>query len=194
VSTLRRARSSEDGFGLVELLMAMVIMNIALLALVSVFSSATIGVARAGRVGTAGAIADRQMEQYRAMTYGSIGLVNSGTTDGAYVADAACPTHAGGTPPCGEFVTALPCPSTFTGAANPCTVVQNLSGPDNRTYRVDTYIIRNAATATQRATKTVTVVVRDGVPASKPVLARESSTFDCSSGGNLAFNPANADC
>lgn len=185
---------AEQGFGLVELLIAMVIMNIALLALVSVFSSATIGTARAGRVGTAGAIADRQMEQYRAMTYGSIGLVNSGTTSSTYVADAACPTHVGGTPPCGEFVTSLPCPSTFTGAANPCTVLQNLTGADGRTYRVDTYIVRNAATATQRPTKTVTVVVRDGVPASKPVLARESSTFDCSNGGGLAFNPSNGDC
>jgi prepilin-type N-terminal cleavage/methylation domain-containing protein len=194
MTTSRAAVSNEDGFGLVELLIAMVIMSIALFALMGVFSSSLSGVARAGRIGTAGAMADRQMEQYRAMPYTSIGVSGPGTTNSAYVADAACSTHAGGTPPCGEFAIAGPCYSAFTGAASPCTVLQNVTGPDGHSYRIDTYIVRNAPTATQRATKTVTVVVRDGVPATAPVLARVSSTFDCSSGGGLTFNPGSADC
>ena len=188
------ALKREEGFGLVELLMAMVILNVALLAIVASFSSAGAGVTAAARVGTAGAIADRQMEQYRAMTYGWIGLYNSGTTDATYLADPACATHTGGTPPCGEFVISSgPCFVSFTGALDPCTVIHNLLGPDKHAYRVDTYITRTAAAGNKRATKTVTVVVRDTKP-NLPVLARQTSTFDCSTGGGSQFNSGNTDC
>jgi len=188
------ALNREDGFGLVELLMAMVILNVALLAIVSQFSSAGVGIAAAARTGTAGAIADRQMEQYRAMTYGWIGLYNSGTTDATYVADVACTTHAGGTPPCGEYqITSGPCFDKFTGALDPCTAITNLLGPDKHAYRVDTYITRTAPAGNNRATKTVTIVVRDTKPG-LPVLAREVSTFDCSTGGGPTFNSGNTDC
>lgn len=184
----------EEGFGLIELLIAMLILNVALLAIVSSFSSAGIGVSNAGRTGTAGALADRQMEQYRAMTYGWIGLYNSGTTDATYVADAACTSHAGGTPPCGEFaISAGPCFEKFTTALDPCTVISNVIGPDKHAYRVDTYITRTAASGNKRATKTVTIVVRD-TKAGLPTLVRESSTFDCSTGGGAAFNSGNTDC
>ena len=71
-----------------------------------------------------------------------------------------------------------------------CNASQLTTGPDHRKYRVDTYVVNeNPATtytaptgsphATTRTLRRVTVVVRDGTNTSS-VLAREMSTFDCS--------------
>ena len=70
---LRRLRS-QGGFSLVELLMAMTMLNVGILAIVAAFSSATVGIKRASRIGTATALADGQMELYRGMLYNSIAL------------------------------------------------------------------------------------------------------------------------
>ena len=56
---------NESGFGLIELLIAMVILQVALLGIVAVFSSGAIAMGRASKLGTASVLADRQMEQYR---------------------------------------------------------------------------------------------------------------------------------
>ena len=71
-----------------------------------------------------------------------------------------------------------------------CNASQSTTGPDHHPYRIDTYIIddRPVTTytqppgtqhATSRALRRVTVVVRDGRN-TNTVLAREMSTFDCS--------------
>src|SRR6266487_6368782 len=65
---------SERGFGLIELLMAMVMLNVGILAIVAAFSSGTVALNRASKISTASALADSQMELYRAITYNSIGL------------------------------------------------------------------------------------------------------------------------
>ena len=70
---LLRARK-QDGFGLIELLMAMTILNIGLLAIVAAFNSGAVAIRRASRISTASALADSQMELYRALTYTSIAL------------------------------------------------------------------------------------------------------------------------
>jgi type II secretory pathway pseudopilin PulG len=68
-----RARlGKEEGFGLVELLMAILMLNIGILAIVAAFSSSSIALRRASRVATASALADAQMELYRALKYDSI--------------------------------------------------------------------------------------------------------------------------
>jgi len=71
-----------------------------------------------------------------------------------------------------------------------CNASQSTTGPDHHRYRIDTYIVDEHPTttytepvgsphATARSLRKVTVVVRDGNNTSK-VLAREMSTFDCS--------------
>ena len=70
---LKRLRS-EGGFGLIELLLAMVMLNIGLLAVVAAFSSGIVSLNRASRITTASVIADQQMELYRALTYAAIRL------------------------------------------------------------------------------------------------------------------------
>ena len=57
---------------------------------------------------------------------------------------------------------------------------RQLTGPDRRTYRVDTYVTLTTPT-NGRTLKLVTVVVRDG-KSPFGTLAREQSTFDLSTG------------
>jgi type II secretory pathway pseudopilin PulG len=60
--------------GLIELLIAMVVLNIGLFAVVSVFSSATAAMGRAATISSATAVADKQMEIYRSLTNCAIWL------------------------------------------------------------------------------------------------------------------------
>jgi Tfp pilus assembly protein PilV len=64
----------QDGFGLIELLVAMTILNVGILALVAAFQSGAFALQRASKLSSAAAIADIQMERYRALTYSAIGL------------------------------------------------------------------------------------------------------------------------
>jgi hypothetical protein len=63
---------------------------------------------------------------------------------------------------------------------NPCLAHRPVSGagsPDGQSYFVDTYIKLTASSATQRAYKQITVIVRDGVTGK--ALVKEISTLDC---------------
>src|SRR3712207_3321193 len=76
-----RARlRSESGVGLIELLIALFLLNIGILAIVAVFSSSAVAVGRASRISTAGALADAQLELYRAIPNASIALDTSSVT------------------------------------------------------------------------------------------------------------------
>jgi type II secretory pathway pseudopilin PulG len=173
---IRRLRS-EDGFGLIELTIAMAMMAIALLVLVAALSSGEITLQRSGAAGTAGTLADRQMEKYRAITYASIMLNTSDVStavgppgDSIYQGDSAySATEVSGT-------------CTTTAWPDPCKPIQSgITGPDNRLYRVDTYITAYTPTG-GRSLKVVTVVVRDPNHLSGPPLARLQSRFDQATG------------
>lgn len=169
---------SERGFGLIELLMAMVMLNIGILAIVAAFNSGMFALKRASKISTASAIADSQMELYRAITYSAIALDATalGSVDNTYKCDAAlgvsCPNSTSGE------VTA-----TCSGSPlpNECTPSRSVTGADHKNYRVDTYIVYTTPT-NGRQLKVVTVVVRDGSALSARPLARVSSTFDASTG------------
>src|ERR1051325_1987118 len=88
---VRLRRLCERGFGLVELLIAMVMLNVGILAIVAAFNSGTFALKRASRISTSTALADKQMELYRALPYASISLDPTTipstapyTTDSAY--------------------------------------------------------------------------------------------------------------
>jgi type II secretory pathway pseudopilin PulG len=57
----------QSGFGMLELLIAMVILNIGVFALVGVFNASAVAIRRAGDTSTAAAVADKQMELYRSL-------------------------------------------------------------------------------------------------------------------------------
>ncbi len=61
-----RARD-ESGFGMLELLIAMVVLNVGLFALVGAFNASTVAIRRAGDKAAATAVADKQMEVYRGL-------------------------------------------------------------------------------------------------------------------------------
>jgi len=185
-----RPQSNEAGFGLIELLIAMVVLNVGLLAIVAAFSAGAVATARAGNLATASTLADQQMEQYRALTYDGIGLDTTAGVDAIYNADKPkdsnnvamaniAPTSPNSCAGGGNVTT------NFPTACQPSRVVNTAStpaSPDRHTYRVDTYVNLIAATANQRATKLVTVIVRDGSKLSGRALARQATTFDCSTG------------
>jgi type II secretory pathway pseudopilin PulG len=169
---------SEQGFGLIELLMAMVMLNIGILAIVAAFNSGIFALNRASRASTASALADAQMELFRAVTYSSIALdaTSLGSTDNTYKCDtalgASCPNSTSG-----EVTT------TCSGSPlpNECLPSRSTTGADRKNYRVDTYITTTTPTG-GRSLKLVTVVVRDGSKLSSRPLARVASTFDQSTG------------
>ena len=69
---MRRLATSEGGFSLVELLIAMVVMSIGITAIVAGYSSGVLAVDRAKAGTTAGALADRQMEAYRQGSFAAV--------------------------------------------------------------------------------------------------------------------------
>jgi len=158
--------------------MAMVMLNIGILAIVASFNSGMFALNRASKISTASALADSQMELYRAVTYNSIALDSTalGSVDNTYKCDAAlgasCPNSTSG-----EITT------TCSGSPlpNECVPSRSVAGADHKNYRVDTYIVYTTPT-NGRQLKVVTVVVRDGNTLSARPYARVSSTFDASTG------------
>ncbi len=152
--------------------MAMVMLNIGILAIVAAFNSSALALERSDKISTGAAIADGQMELYRGLLNSNIELQSSTipatapyTTDAAYSA---------------SQVTTASCPANVP--ANACNASRTLTGPDHHKFRIDVYIVY-VTQAPQRQVTQVTVVVRDGLDTSK-VWAREQSTFDQSTGCN----------
>ena len=60
------ARAAEEqGFGLIELLFAMVMLNIGILALVAAFQSGTMALSRSSAISNGATVADKVMETFR---------------------------------------------------------------------------------------------------------------------------------
>jgi competence protein ComGC len=162
----------DAGWGLIEMLMALTILNIALLAIVAAFTSGAVALQRAGKISTGAALADTQMELYRALKYTSIALDTSSLTtaqgDATYTQD-----------------TAYNASEVNATCSSPvpveCLPIQTVTGPDGKRYRIDTYMVYETP-STGRSVKKVTVVVRDGQDLSKRPYARVQSTFDQSTG------------
>jgi Tfp pilus assembly protein PilV len=177
-----RARE-ESGFGLLELLMAMVMLNVGILAVVAAFSSGNAALARASRVSTATALADKQMEIYRGAHYDNIAFTtsewNSAIGDSVYTGDSVYQANmVSPTPPKALVSTVTTCPTGVPSqACDPSFVV---TGADHRQYRIDTYLYYDTPNYGNQL-KTITVVVRDGDVTSK-TYARDTSTFDPSLG------------
>jgi Tfp pilus assembly protein PilV len=178
----------ESGFGVVELLIAMTVMVVGIMAIVAGLGSGIIAVKRAGDESTAAALADTQMEAYRALPNCAIYLVDS-TTDvaqagPAYTAD---PAYNGDATKRIQDNTPLlpsgPCAMAST-PTNLTTAHQSLTGADGRSYWVDTYIVAGTA-VTGTLVKKVTLVVRDPKDATNgTALVRESSEFTPPTGCN----------
>ena len=167
----------EDGFTLVELLIAMMVLTVGILALVGAYSAGYASLNRATSTSSASVLADSQMERYRALNYDGIKLnITCGascTQDSTYTSDAAYSS------------TAQVTGCTTTDVS--CLPTQTKTGPDAKSYRVDTFIAYSCSSGTLSTspsltcgsgqplpTKLVTVVVRNTNGGSS---VREQSTF-----------------
>jgi type II secretory pathway pseudopilin PulG len=177
-----RARD-ESGFGMLELLMAMVMLNVGILAVVGAFSSGNVALARASRISTAGALANKQMEVYRGLKYDNILFItsewNSATADSTYTSDVVYQQNmASPTPPKALVPTVTTCPANVPSTA--CDPSYTTTGADHKSYRVDTYLYFDTPNLGNQL-KTISVVVRNGNNVSQ-TYARATSTFDPSTG------------
>src|SRR5918911_2361240 len=138
---VRRLRQ-EEGFGLLELLMAMVMLNVGILAIVGAFNSGAFALSRASVRSTASAIAEQQLELFRGMKYVNIvqsqAEWNSAVADSTWTADPVY-QHNMANP---QAPQALISPQTTcpVSTANACDPSFTTTGPDGRSYRVDTYM------------------------------------------------------
>jgi Tfp pilus assembly protein PilV len=184
--SVRRLRS-ERGFGLLELVMAMVMLNVGILSIVAAFNAGALALGRASRQSTATAIADTQMELFRGIRYTNIQQTtsewNSATADSTWTADSAytsSTTMNSGSPtsPRALVPTVTTCPNTNTNSCDPSFLT---TGPDGRSYRVDTYMYYDQPSSYSGQVKVITVVVRNASDLDHS-LARETSTFDPATG------------
>jgi type II secretory pathway pseudopilin PulG len=161
---LRRLARSEGGFGLVELLIAMTVMVIAIMAIVAAFSSGMVAVSRANRASTAGAVADTQMESYRKVRYSAI-----------------TPTCASGTSASTDcFVS-----STVTGADGRSYRVDTAIRFDCALGTLGGTVPSSATctgTGAARPAKRISIIVLDPSESPAKELFRETSTFDQATG------------
>jgi prepilin-type N-terminal cleavage/methylation domain-containing protein len=157
---MTRARG-QQGFALIEMLAAIVIINIGLLGILLALNSGMVTLRRSAESSTASAVADRQVERYRAIAFASIFLdtTSLAATDSTYRTDSA--------------YSASQVSQTCSPLVAACAPSQTVTGPDGHSYRVDTYVVWTTPTGGS-AVKQVTVVVRKST--SPTVLARVVST------------------
>jgi type II secretory pathway pseudopilin PulG len=173
---------SEDGFGLIELLVAMVMLNVGMLALVAAFQAGSTALKRASRISNASTLADAQMEQYRALPYNQLILDGAavGSTDNTYRCDPSLGSS------CPNTTTTLITGTCATPLPDSCKPTRVVSGPDTYSYRIDSYIVAYTVAPSggisAREERKISVIVRDGAQPSK-ILAREISTYDRSTAG-----------
>ena len=177
-----RARD-ESGFGMLELLMAMVMLNVGILAVVAAFSSGNAVLARASRISTASSLADKQMEVYRGLKYDNIVFItsewSSATGDSSYTADPIYQQNmANPVAPKALVGTVTSCPANVP--ANACDPSYVTTGADGRSYRVDTYMYFDTPTGGNQL-KIVSIVVRPATDTAR-LYARNTSSFDPSTG------------
>jgi prepilin-type N-terminal cleavage/methylation domain-containing protein len=151
----------QQGFALIEMLVAIVVINVGLLAILLALNSGMITLRRSAESSTASAVADQQIERFRARAFAAIYLdtTSLAATDSTYQTDSAY-SASQVSQACSPLVAA-------------CTPSQTVTGPDSRSYRVDTFIVWTTPTG-GAPVKQVTVVVRK--PGLPRVLARVVST------------------
>jgi type II secretory pathway pseudopilin PulG len=165
---------------MLELLMAMVMLNVGILALVGALSSGTRALQRAGKISTASVLADTQMELYRGLRYTAIAFDSSqwtaATADANYTSD---PAYYANISPQPTYPTPVTCATPISSHPE-CQPIQSVTGPDHHRYRIDTYMRYETPTSGRQLIR-ITVVTRDASDLTH-FLARETSTFDQSTG------------
>lgn len=170
---MRARLRTSDGFMLVELLVASVVLSVALLALMAVYSSSFISLHKAAQKTAAATLAQNQLELYSALSYTNVGLDSTSLTaakaNATYAADESSLSPSGGA----DVTLASACSSTQ------CLPIQTMTGNDRRSYTVETFIRDITGLGyTGRPERVLTVIVRDPSTTGSPIVAEQSSAYD----------------
>jgi Tfp pilus assembly protein PilV len=131
----------EAGFGMVELLCAMGVLAVGILAVFALFEAGVVNIKRASTITTAAALADTEMEKFRAVKYNVKGLADADANllvdgaDSTYQGDAA---YRAVSSPANQLNSAVVLGSTTYSPTRTAT------GADGKSYRVDTYMTWHA--------------------------------------------------
>jgi Tfp pilus assembly protein PilV len=183
---VRHGLKGEEGQGLIELLAAMIVLSIALMALMAGYDTAFLSLHNSAQKSIASTLADQQLELYNALSYSKIGLdattlagiqTPGASYDATYVADEASLDN-----------TANDADVTITncGATANCLPIQTVTGSDGRHYRLETFVrdITNTSVSNiSWTTREVTVIVRDPSTTGSPQILRLTTAFDRGSAG-----------
>jgi Tfp pilus assembly protein PilV len=171
---LARLREEDGMIGIIELMAAVMVLSVALLALMAGYDTAFVSLHKASQQSAATTLAQNQLELYSALQYSAIGLDTSTLnsvklSDTTYTADEAALFNAS---------SAVDATITGCGTATQCLPVQTLTGNDRRSYRVETFIRDVTQTGISRTERFVTVIVRDPGVSGSPIVAKVTSAFD----------------
>jgi Tfp pilus assembly protein PilV len=170
---MRPSPRSEAGFLTIELMAAVFIIVVALLALMAAYDQSFFSIHSSAKTSAAGQLANNQLELYASLPYSSIGL-DSTTLTSKKSTDANYSTDETALPGTGSDVTISGC-----GSSAQCSPVQTLTGSDGKSYKVETFIraLTNNST-TSWTEKVVTVVVRDLGTTGYPKVLTIQTAFD----------------
>jgi type II secretory pathway pseudopilin PulG len=173
----------ERGMGLIELVAAMVVITIALLALMASYDQAFFSLHSAARKTAAASLAEAQLELYSSLSYTSIGLSSSllttANSDTHYSADKTALADGG---------TDVTNTTTCTTSLTQCKPLQtSVLGSDGLHYRIETFIREVSQSLTCQGQTTscgtayehdVTVIVRDPNISGTPQVYEVTAAFD----------------
>jgi Tfp pilus assembly protein PilV len=170
---MRANPRSESGFLTIELMAAVLIITVSLLALMAAYDQSFFSIHSPAKTSAAGQLAENQLELYASLPYSSIGLdsttlTTSKSTDVNYSSDESA------LPGTGSDVTITGC-----GSSAQCSPVQTLTGSDGKSYKLETFIraLTNNSASTWTE-KVVTVVVRDLSTSGFPKVLTVQTAFD----------------
>jgi Tfp pilus assembly protein PilE len=163
----------ERGQGIIELVVAMVVITVAVLALMASYDQAFVSMHKSARTTAAATLAETQLELYGALPYASIGLSSSLVTT-AKASDAFYATDEAGLTPSGT--TEVTNGSCTTALAQCMPVQASLTGSDGKTYRLETFIRDLASGSTTE--RVVAVIVRDPNTSGTPKVYSVTAAFD----------------
>lgn len=127
----------EEGIGLVEMLIALLVLNVGIFATLAAFTSGALALRRASHTSTAAAITDKQMEVYRDSSYSTIpplAPATSATWGPTSVTGADGLTYkVSGTATVGSQLTS----GTYQGSAKVKVVTITVTGPGTSTNVLD---------------------------------------------------------
>lgn len=180
---------NDDGFLLIELIAAMLVLTIALLALMGAYSLGYFAIGQSAKTSAAGLLANNQLELYSSLPYASIGL-DATTLTSVKASDATYSTDESALPGGASGDRTI----SSCGSSAQCLPVQTLTGADHKSYKLETFIrdIANNPRISGRPERIVTVIVRNMSVTGSPIVVTMQTAFD--QGNPTAAPPPIPDC